>query len=156
MSKKKVRPAGLGIRCVVAEVRQRCERCASGECTLCGTNGWWVRTNWPGKPLCAQYTMRVFWELRVRHSRANVLRTRALCAHCDELEYSVLNSAAQLTKVMMEKVVKGGVTAENSFWWVLVNERETEFGTNWEACPGCGESHSVHTTCGLVMSEEKE
>ena len=126
-----------------------CDVCAMGECALCGSAGRWKRESWPNKPLWALHTVQVFWELRVHVGRANVLRVRRCCKHCDELEYTVLHSASRLTMQRMKAMVRsdGDSSPERVFWSVLVGEKEKKFGTEWERCPKCESAHSVHTKC---------
>ena len=119
---KLVVPPGLGMRCAVVQEHTRCAR-------------------------CARRTRKEFWELRTRKGHANMLQVQGCCRQCDVLRYVVLNSAAMLTMKLMQAAVRGGMTAEESFWNVLVREREGSFGTNWEECPRCGQEHSVHTQC---------
>ena len=156
-------PAGLGMRCVQVSTGDDCEVCVSGECHLCGSSGRWQKEQWPGKPLWALHTVQVFWELRVHNGVPNVLRVRRCCKHCDELEYQVLHSASKLTMQLMQAAlrqvnvsgVKGGeIDLEKVFWRVLVMEKESELGTNWEKCPGCEQVHSVHIVCPLLAEEK--
>ena len=66
----------------------------------------------------------------------------------------MLNSAAQLTMQIMQKAVRAGNEVEKTFWYVLVREKEKEFGTNWEECPVCRGAHSVHEVCSIIAEEK--
>ena len=147
-----MRAPRLGIRCVVAQQQQACTTCTRGLCALCGIAGRWVREG-RARPLRQRRIVKVFWELRVHVGRANTLRAVRACKHCDAIAYGVLNSAARLTMQRMQAAMRHGTMgAEQVFWHVLVGEREGAFGTNWEHCPRCGQSHSVH---GEQCSQEE-